>query len=42
MDDENFVVSMEDIGAVYYGSNNSENLDGNIVIEGVYSMTQPT
>ena len=39
MDDESFLVSMEDINAIYYGNNNNENLNGNIIIEGVYVLS---
>lgn len=38
-DNENLVVSMADIDAVYYGQNGAENLDGNIKIEGVYVLS---
>lgn len=39
LDDENFVVSMSDIEAAYYGRGDSENLDGTIVIEGIYVLS---
>lgn len=38
MNDEYFVVSMKDISAVYYGKANSDNLDGTILIDGVYVL----
>lgn len=38
--DSNFVVSMPDIGAIYYGKNGNENLEGNINVEGVYVLSE--
>lgn len=39
MDEEHFVVSMKDIDAVYSGRSDSETLEGNVMIEGVYVLS---